>query len=44
MSHEIRTPINVILGMNELITRSSDRSEIREYTSKYRVQAICCFQ
>ena len=34
MSHEIRTPINVILGMNELITRSSDRSEIREYTSK----------
>lgn len=34
MSHEIRTPINVILGMNELITRSSDCSEIREYTSK----------
>lgn len=34
MSHEIRTPINVILGMNELITRSSDHQEILEYTSK----------
>lgn len=34
MSHEIRTPINVILGMNELITRSSDRREMLEYTSK----------
>ncbi len=34
MSHEIRTPINVILGMNELITRSSDHREVLEYTSK----------
>lgn len=34
MSHEIRTPINVILGMNELITRSSDHQEVLEYTSK----------
>lgn len=34
MSHEIRTPINVILGMNELIIRSSDQREILEYTSK----------
>ena len=34
MSHEIRTPINVILGMNELITRSSDHQEMLEYTSK----------
>ena len=34
MSHEIRTPINVILGMNELITRSADRREILDYTSK----------
>lgn len=34
MSHEIRTPINVILGMNELITRSSDHREMLEYTSK----------
>ncbi|MGN1412446.1 MAG: ATP-binding protein [Oscillospiraceae bacterium] len=34
MSHEIRTPINVILGMNELIIRSSDHREILEYTSK----------
>lgn len=34
MSHEIRTPINVILGMNELIIRSSDHREMLEYTSK----------
>ena len=34
MSHEIRTPINVILGMNELITRSPDHREMLEYTSK----------
>ena len=34
MSHEIRTPINVILGMNELITRSTDQREILDYTSK----------
>ena len=34
MSHEIRTPINVILGMNELITRSTDHREILDYTSK----------
>lgn len=34
MSHEIRTPINVMLGMNELITRSSDHREMLEYTSK----------
>ncbi len=34
MSHEIRTPINVILGMNELITRSPNHREMLEYTSK----------
>ena len=34
MSHEIRTPINVILGMNELITRSLNHREMLEYTSK----------
>lgn len=34
MSHEIRTPVNVILGMNELITRTSDRGEMLEYTTK----------
>ena len=33
MSHEIRTPINVILGTNELINRSTDPEEIHEYTS-----------
>lgn len=32
MSHEIRTPINAILGMNELIWRESDDSNIKEYS------------
>ncbi len=31
MSHEIRTPINTILGMNEMILRESNQSNIREY-------------
>ena len=31
MSHEIRTPINAVLGMNEMIIRETDSSEIREY-------------
>lgn len=31
MSHEIRTPINAILGMNEMILRESDNSDISEY-------------
>ena len=31
MSHEIRTPINAVLGMNEMILRESDNSEIKEY-------------
>lgn len=33
MSHEIRTPINGILGMNELIQRESEDSQIIEYTN-----------
>ncbi len=32
MSHEIRTPINAILGMNEMIYRETDQTEIREYS------------
>lgn len=32
MSHEIRTPINAILGMNEMIGRESDSSNVREYS------------
>ena len=32
MSHEIRTPINAILGMNEMILRSSTDKDILEYS------------
>ncbi|MCR5452437.1 MAG: response regulator, partial [Lachnospiraceae bacterium] len=32
MSHEIRTPINAVLGMNEMILRESDDSNILEYS------------
>ncbi|MCR4897581.1 MAG: response regulator [Lachnospiraceae bacterium] len=31
MSHEIRTPINAIMGMNEMILRTSDDTRITEY-------------
>ena len=33
MSHEIRTPINAILGMNEMILRESEDSQIVEYAN-----------
>jgi PAS domain S-box-containing protein len=33
MSHEIRTPINAVLGMNEMILRECDDSQIRTYAS-----------
>lgn len=33
MSHEIRTPINAILGMNEMISRASENSEINDYSA-----------
>ena len=32
MSHEIRTPINAILGMNEMILRETDKTEVLEYS------------
>lgn len=33
MSHEIRTPLNAILGLNQMILRSSDDKRILEYAS-----------
>ncbi len=36
MSHEIRTPINAILGMNEMILRESDDSEIIAYAESIK--------
>ncbi|MEE1008895.1 MAG: response regulator [Agathobacter sp.] len=32
MSHEIRSPINAVLGMNEMILRTDNLSEIKEYS------------
>ncbi len=34
MSHELRTPINMMLGINEMISRESNEANIREYTDK----------
>ncbi|MCR5206804.1 MAG: response regulator [Lachnospiraceae bacterium] len=31
ISHEIRTPINMLLGMNEMILRESENTQINEY-------------
>lgn len=36
MSHEIRTPINAILGMDELIIREYDDSQLRQYALNIR--------
>ena len=33
MSHELRTPINTILGLNEMVMRTSADSEVLEYSS-----------
>ncbi|MBP5262722.1 MAG: response regulator [Clostridiales bacterium] len=33
MSHEIRTPINAVIGMDEMILRSTDDPLIKEYAS-----------
>jgi len=36
MSHEIRTPINAVLGMNELIIRETEETNIRKYAHDVR--------
>ena len=36
MSHEIRTPLNSVLGMNEMILRSTDDPTLREYAENIR--------
>lgn len=36
MSHEIRTPINAVLGMNEMILREAQDSEIQTYAANIR--------
>ena len=36
MSHEIRTPLNSVLGMNELILRSTENPEIIDYAENIR--------
>ena len=36
MSHEIRTPLNSVLGMNEMILRTTDDPQIREYAQNVR--------
>ena len=36
MSHEIRTPINAVLGMNEMILRESDDSDIISYSNNIK--------
>ena len=36
MSHDIRTPINAVLGMNEMILRETDDSDIKEYASNIK--------
>lgn len=37
MSHEIRTPINAVLGMNEMILRESEDSNIVGYAENVRI-------
>ena len=36
MSHEIRTPINAVLGMDEMILRESNDTQILEYASNIK--------
>ena len=36
MSHEIRTPLNSVLGMNEMIIRSTDDPQLREYAQNIK--------
>ncbi len=37
MSHEIRTPINAVLGMNEMILRESEDSNIITYSESIKI-------
>ncbi len=37
MSHEIRTPLNSVLGMNEMIMRSTDDPQLLEYAESIRL-------
>ena len=37
MSHEIRTPLNSVLGMNEMILRSTDDPQLREYAESIKL-------
>lgn len=37
MSHEIRTPINSIIGLNEMILRTSKENETKEYAQDIQV-------
>ena len=37
MSHEIRTPINAILGIDEIIRRESNETNVIEYAGKIKV-------
>ncbi|MDE7478864.1 MAG: response regulator [Lachnospiraceae bacterium] len=39
MSHEIRTPINSVLGMDEMILRESDASNIKKYAMNIKIYA-----
>ena len=36
MSHEIRTPLNSVLGMNEMIARSTNDPQLREYAQNIK--------
>lgn len=40
MSHEIRTPINAVLGMNEMILRESQETEIRKYARDVKDSSV----
>jgi len=44
ISHEIRTPINAVLGMDEMILRESEETEIREYASNIKASAKTLLQ
>lgn len=40
MSHEIRSPINTIIGLNEMILRSSQDDAIREYANDIQIASM----